>query len=220
MELIEGLCYTHPHHPELLATHPVMRGVWRKCRSLLKPGALMAPLLVDDRPQKGELCVQSVESLLRTTTCCGYDSFSWLGGEISEAQLQARYGALGCVQLDVLYHLHVLWSLALIRPDWTWTVVHPLSFQDQQSGMLAELWKRLSGATDIGTMADSLKASKDALRAKLRDAFLARFSHHWVGEDGRVASLTHPVWKGGEVIHENVSVQAPVAPPIPVLVPA
>lgn len=213
MELIEGLCYTHPHYPELVATHPVMRGVWRKCRALLTKGVAMAPLLIDDRPQQGELCEQSVETLLMETTRCGYASFPWLGPEVSEAELQKRYGALGCVQLDVLYHLHVFWSLALVFPDWKWTVVHPVSFQDQQSGMLSELWKRLAGATDIGVVAGCLRASKEELRVKLRDSFLTRFSHYWVGDDGRVEAFTRPVWKGGKVSHEPISVMTTVSVP-------
>src|SRR3989338_9229650 len=211
MELVEGLCYTHPHYPELLATHPVMRGVWRKCRALLTKGAIMAPLLVDDRPQDGELCVQSVETLLTQTTNCGYVSFPWLGPEVSEAGLQKRYGALGCVQLDVLYHLHVLWSLALIYPDWKWMVVHPVSFQNQQSGMLAELWKRLAGAPDVGAIAGCLGTGREELRLKLRDSFLARFSHHWVEADGRVSAVTRPVWKGGKVLHESIATPATIA---------
>src|SRR3989344_4828651 len=171
MQLIEGLCYTHPNHDALVATHPVMRGVWRKCMSLLGRGAVMAPLLVDDRPQPEEICVQTVEELILTTTSRNYQSLPWLGKQISEADLQARYGALGCVKLDVLYHLHVLWSLAIVDPDWQWVVVHPASFQDQQSKMLEELWRRLASITSLDVMAGSLKQSRDEFRAQARDKF-------------------------------------------------
>ncbi len=205
MQIIEGLCYTHPHHMELVATSPVMRGVWRKCLSLVKRrGAVMAPLFVDDRPQEGELCIQTVEELILATTSRSYESIPWLGSQISEAGLQAKHGALGCVKLDVLYHLHVLWSLTLLDPDWSWTVVHPVSFQNQQSEMLEELFRRTASATNLDVMANSLQTSRDEFRAQARDKFLKRFSHHWVGEDGRVGSVTQAVWRGKKVCHELV----------------
>lgn len=203
LKLIEGLCYTHPHHAELVAGHPVMCGVWRKCVSLVKEqGAMMAPMLVDDRPQAGEICEQSVETLLMTTTGKGESSFPWLGPQISEAQLQSRYGTLGCVKLDVLYHLHVLWSVSILEPNWKWTVVHPVSFQDQQAGMLAELWLELSRASNLGVMAQSLQVKKEIFLAEARESVLGRFSHHWVGETGRVVSTTRPVWRGKKILHE------------------
>jgi hypothetical protein len=204
MEIIEGLCYTHPHFPELVATSPVMRGVWRKCVSLLTHGAVMAPLFVDDRPQVGEICVQTVEELIFTTTGRNYQSFSWLGTQISEAELQDRHGALGCVKLDVLYHLHVLWSLAIVDPGWKWIVVHPFSFQTQQARMLEELWRRLAMATSLDVMAGSVKQSRDEFRAQARDKFLRRFTHYWVDESGHTTMVTQPAWRGKKIIHETV----------------
>lgn len=209
--LIEGLCYTHPHHPELVASNSTMRGVWRKCVSLTKEkGAVMAPLFIDDRPQEGELCIQTVNDLLQTTTGKPYESFHWLGDPLSEAELQAKHGALGCVQLDVLYHLHVLWSLALVDPDWKWIVVHPLDFKEQQAGMLTELWKRISSVIDISIMADRSRIKKEDLQSQLRKSLLNRFSHYWVDENGEVVQHTYPVYADKQVWHKPCPVEVSV----------
>lgn len=204
MKLVEGLCYTHPHYPDLVASHPVMRGVWRKCVSLLGKGVVMAPLLVDDRPQEGALCQQTVDDLLCATTSKTFQSFPWLGSPISEAELEVRYGILGCVALDVLYHLEVLKSVSALYPEWTWTVVHPVSFQSQQADMLAGLWLKMFRASNFEVMAQSLQIKKEVLLANVRASFLGRFTHHWIGENGRVISTTQPVWKEKRVLHEPV----------------
>lgn len=208
--VIEGLCYVHPHYPELVATHPVMRTLWRMCAASCKriPGAVMAPLLVDDRPNPQALCMQSSQELILAATGREYASFPWLAPEVSEAELETRYGTLGCSALDALYHIEVLSSLSLLAPEWEWLVIHPFAFQEQQSEMLLELWKRLAAQVDFGKLAGAVRENKDVLRARMRAEFFARFEHVWIGDDDRTFFVTKPVWKEQRVVHEGVRVIA------------
>lgn len=204
LQIVEGLCYVHPHQRELVACHPVMRGVWHKCVSLLKNGTAMAPLLVDDRPQEGVICTQSVEHLIWTTTNRKYNSLPWLGERVSEASLEARYGLLGCETLDAIYHLEVLGHLSLLMQEWRWIVVHPLSFQKQQCGMLDEFLRRLGINIKIEVVAERLRKSRDTLWTEMRQSILDRFRHYWIGEDGRVCATTHPKYLRKKIVHEPV----------------
>jgi len=202
MHLVEGMFYQNPHYPELVAEHPAMVGVWRKCASLIGKGVVMAPLLVDDRPQEGMICGQTIESLLNTTTGRKYESFPWLGPQISEAQLEVRHGTSSCYVLYAEYHMQVMWYLNLLQGDWLWTKVHPISFQETNARTLGELWKRIGVATQLSVIAGSVQTPQDDFRTQVRESLFSHFRHYWVAGDGQVVSHTRPVWKKGKVVHE------------------
>ncbi len=203
MRVIEALFYSNPHKTCLCAQSPVMKSIWRKCAGLTRgKGSIMAPLLVDDRPQERGLCVQTVDDVIRTTTGRTYESFRWFRGQVSEIALEERHGKIGCTSLDAYYHLEVIGSLSTLFPEWKWIVVHPDAFKDQQAGMLAEVWQFI--APDFSPVAEVLSQKKETLHASLREAFFNRFRHLWVSDDGRIQECTRPVYKGGAVIHVQV----------------
>jgi hypothetical protein len=122
-----------------------------------------------------------------------YSSLPWLAESVFESTIAERYQAFGCKEYDALYHRDVMMPLTLIDPVWEWVVVHPESFKDQQAGMLGDLWKLLMPA--------GIRLP-DAKRGDIRDEFLGRFTHHWVGDDGKVSLVTKPVYKNKKIIHE------------------
>ncbi len=185
MKIVEGMFYTYPHKPELVGTHPVMGEVWRKCIALLGEDGVMAPLLVDDRRQRGAITRQTVEGVLNHTTGKGYESFPWIASQVSEAQLEARHKTCECSTLYLEYHILVMWYLQFLSVHWTWTKVHPVYFQETNAKTLESLIKRMPGDD------------------RARSFFLSRFDHFWVEKDGGVIH-TRPVWKNGEVKHEPI----------------
>src|SRR3989344_9278005 len=210
LRVVEPLFYQYPPAQELLAEHPVMKGVWREAVRLAHSGAMLAPLLVDDRSRSDAIAEQTLDHLLWVAARANYSSLPWFGPSISEAELQARYGDVGCKALDALYHLQVISEIKAVADDWEWIVVHPESFHDQQAGMLEDLWKhRIASPIDWQALARAQGRKVDVLRAEARDLLLSRFSHRWVGQDGHVIGTTRPVWRNKRVVHigENEAVQ-------------
>ena len=210
MKLIEGLCYTRPPYPELVASHPVMREVWTRCASSHdESGAVMAPLLVDDRPLIGALCEQTTDDLLLTTVGRKYDSFRWFIPPISERKLQLRHGTVHCPSLYFHYHIQVMRCLENSRlKNMVWTKIHPIYFQKVHSETLTKMWEFIEHINEVSVSMDrdTISPEHEFLVGAWEDAnsFLSHFSHQWVGNDGRVI-CTRPVWKGGEVVHELIS---------------
>ncbi|MCX5906375.1 MAG: hypothetical protein NTY64_04085, partial [Deltaproteobacteria bacterium] len=48
------------------------------------------------------------------------------------------------------------------------------------------------------------RVTADSVRSEIRDNFLGRFTHHWIGVDGHLSAVTQPVWRGKKVVHEGV----------------
>ena len=201
--LVEGLVYLHPHQPEIVADHPAMRGTWAACRHLLgqHPNSFLAPLLIDNLSRNGATApVQTVEQIIGKS----YESLPWFAKPVIESEIAARYGDRGCEAFDSIYHRDILLPLSISHPDWRWLVVHPVTFQGQQSGMLEKLWRIIFGGLNLAHIARKRRVTADAVRAEIRDGFLGRFQHHWIGNDGHLCAVTQPVWRGKRVVHEGV----------------
>ena len=192
-----------PHQPEIYHDHPATRGVWHLCQQLLRdhPNSYMAPLLHDDICRNGgRTTTQTVEQVIGKS----YESLPWFAKPVVESKIAERYGALGCESFDALYHRDTILMLSVTHPDWRWLVVHPVTFQDQQSGMLEKLWRIIFGGLTLAHIARKRQVSADALRAEIRDAFLGRFQHFWIGNDGQLAGVTQPIYRGKKIVHEGV----------------
>lgn len=201
--LIEGLAYLHPHQPEIIADHPAMRAVWATCRHLLRQNhnSFLAPLLIDDLSRVGGRApTQTVEQIVGKP----YESLPWFAKPVIESEIAARYGDRGCEVYDSIYHRDIILMVSIMHPDWRWLVVHPVTFQDQQAGMLEKLWRIIFAGLNLAHIARKRQLSADAVRAEIRDSFLGRFTHHWIGTDGHLCAVTQPVWRGKKVVHEGV----------------
>ena len=201
--LIEGLFYAMPHQPEIYHDHPAMRGVWRLCQQLLRdhPNSYLAPLLHDDLCRNGgRTTSQTVEQVIGKA----YESLHWFAKPVIESEIANRYGDRGCEAFDSIYHRDVILPLSVIYPDWRWIVVHPVTFQEQQSGMLEKLWRIIFGGLNLAHIARKRQATADVVRAEIREKFFGRFTHHWIGSDGHLCSVTQPVWRGKNVVHVGV----------------
>ncbi len=209
MDLIEGICYLNPVYPELLADHPTMRGVWCKCASLIKNGAMMAPLLVDDRPLREAICHQTVESLLHKTTGRSFKDFPWFAPKISESGILAKYPSMHCPTLYLHYNMQVL---RLLRcrgvEDWTWTKIHPLHFQNVNGETLLRLWEWLDEVVETNLNTGKVEDPENEILSEDiwgdPNTFFSRFRHYWVAENGQTVSHTRPVWHQGKVLHEPI----------------
>lgn len=192
IQIIEGLCYLHPHKREIVQDHPSMRGVWRTVFSMQKdPTSFVAPLLVDDLEREASP-TQSIESILKSTIGKKYSDLTWFADPVMESEIAQKYDAFGCKEYDALYHRDILLSVMLISADWKWIVVHPDSFTDQQSGMLEDLWHLI--------MPSGLKLAPE-VRAKLRDDFLAHFKHYWIDDRGVISMVTVPRYNKKKIEH-------------------
>lgn len=201
--LVEGLLYLHPHQPEIVADHPAMAGVWRLCRHLLgqHQNSFLSPLLVDDLSRNGGRAPsQSIEQVIGKA----YESLPWFAKPVIESDIAARYGDRGCEAFDAIYHRDIILMLSTIYPDWRWLVVHPETFQEQQSGMLEKLYRIIFGSLNLAHIARKRHLSADVVRAEIRQNFLGRFQHYWIGNDGHLCTVTQPVWREKKVVHEGV----------------
>lgn len=206
ISIIEGLIYLYPHKKEIFHTHPAMKGVWKTCQRLLKQkkNAVFAPLLVDDINRNGFSHVQSVDDILKEGMGRKYSDLPWLGGQIMEGKFEKQYGNLGCKAFDSLYHRDVILGLSFIGSDWTWTLVNPVNFKAQQAGMLENLWGMISEYISFPALGNIYKKDSNALRSELRDAFLARFTHVWIDDNGEVESVTKPVYRQKKITHKPI----------------
>jgi hypothetical protein len=201
LTLVEGIAYLYPHKPELVRAHPAMRGVWKRCEYLTKPkGSFLAPLLVDDLV-RDTIVEQTLEEIIDQNIGRPHGELPWYGLPVKESTIAGRFGDLGCKTFDSLYHRDILLSLALQAPEWRWIVVHPLSFQDQQSGMLRELFSLIYGDLNWGVLAQKRMVKTETVRMAARSEFLAHFEHHWIHDDGQVQSKTRPIYRSGKIVH-------------------
>lgn len=201
--LIEGLVYLHPHQPEIEADHPVMKGVWGTCRHLLgrNHNSFLAPLLIDDISRAGGRApMQTVAQVVGKA----YESLPWFGKPVIESEIAARYSDQGCEAFDSIYHRDMILPLSIIYPDWRWLVVHPVTFHDQQAGMMAKLLRIIWGGLNLAHIARKRQVTADTVRDEIRDGFLNRWTHYWIGPDGHLDSVTQPAWRGKRVVHEGV----------------
>ena len=207
MILVEGLCYLYPHQPEIVADHPAMKGVWRTCLQLLNnhDDSFLAPLLIDDLRRVEDAKLQRLHSLLKRTIGRTYESLPWFGKPVMESSIAIQYGNLGCKLFDAIYHKEILLALAVCCQDWRWIVVHPATFQGQQSGMLEQLWKMVHGGLDFSLIAQRMCMGKEELIRKSKTEFFGRFIHHWIGDDGVLSRVTVPVWHNKKVHHTSVT---------------
>ncbi len=201
--IIEPVCYLFPHKEQLVASHPSMRGVWRTCSFLLKnhKRALLSPLLIDDLKRDGCICEQSIEDFM-IHTGKNFNSLPWFGEPILESTIEKRFGDLGCKLFDSRYHSTVLLPLSLLGNDWRWIVVHPIILQNQQSGMLSDLFKIIHQNVNFSSLGHFDYIKSELIKDNIREKFLNHFNYIWIDQEGRIDSRTHPVYKGGKIIHE------------------
>lgn len=206
VNIIEPICYLYPHKDEIVASHPSMIGTWKVSRDLLKEkeNSFFAPLLVDDIKREGMICYQSVCDILKITLNKKYQDFNWIGKQISEGDIQHQYGNLGCKVFDSIYHWNVINSLYISQLDWSWTLVNPISFKKQQSGMILDLWNRMSKNISFESIGNVFKEESFSLRKKCKDEFLNRFTHYWIDENGQIEDITKPVYSSKKIVHKSI----------------
>ena len=201
IRIIEPICYLYPHKEELVVTSNSIIGVRNYCRTLLKDKhSFLSPLLIDDLKREGYLVEQTVEDVLGdlSTSSC-------FGSPIMESNIEFYYGKLGCKLFDALYHKDVIISLYLLHSNWSWVVVHPQIFKEQQGGMLLDLWRHISGDILFNNISNKVKIKGDVLKQQYRDEFLKRFEHYWIDENGKMCEHTKPIYKGKKIIHEVIN---------------